>query len=252
MKPIVFFVLTAILLPGMVFGQSNSTNISISIPNISGLTAPRAQLGVGNGTPFQAEVIAMNCNLGLIASGQSLYDQEPASFEGAPLPVLALIHDWDGKFLGIAKRTLRLSAGQADVWTIRLNEIIWVDGSYRQSFAAQNPYPAREVDNLLSREIDFPRPYWASTTMVQFGNATLFTLVIKLNDVEVKRLESGDIWYLDFKGWTTAPQQTFSVKAIYFDRGRYIGESSVQYFSTAHGQPVAHQFVYGPYDRQQY
>ncbi len=241
------FLLFAVLPLTVVQGQ---TRITIDLPNVAGFTAPRASLGVQNRTPFKAEIIAMKENLGFIEPGQSVYDQEPVPFEGAPLPVLARIYDWDDKFLGLAKRTLWMRAGQADVWTVNLSEVVWADGSYRQSYGQQTPHPTPDARGELSREIDFPRAYWASSTMVQFGNASLFTLIIKINGVEVRRLESGDVWYWGMKGWTSSPQRSFAVKAVYLDRGRYVGESYTQYIYTAHSHPIAYQFVYGPHDRQ--
>lgn len=242
MKKLLFFL---IFLPFVsLFGQG--LEFSFFFPNIGGFFK-KAFISVQNGTPFQIGVIAMGEDLGFLSPGESFFDEEPVAHEGMHLPLLASIYDAGGNFLGTAARTLSLSAGQPATWTVRTNDIIWAANGY--GYHSYYPAPAPDTSPRMSRGIDFPRAWYQSTTMLQVINASLFTLVVKLNGIEVTRLRPGEIFYKEIKDPGILVHSAV-VKVVYLDRGRWAGESEEKIIFTTKGPPQAYQYIFGPLDRR--
>lgn len=235
MKLRAIFIFFAALIPVL----SGCATVRVDMPNLAGLTAPKAAIGVENATPYWVEIVAMSSNLGYLGPGASIFDREPVPFEGADLPVMARIYSPEGELLGIAAEELHLWSGQDAFWRIQGREIVWL--------GCAKPDEPRE-SRVQDRRVDFPRAILRSSTMVQVANATCYDAVLKINGAPVARLESGDIYYFS-TAMIGRGYGRHVVTLQFVDGDRVVGLSPERRFYTAdHSRPVAYQFVFGPRD----
>ena len=189
-------------------GQMTGAKIGASVDK--GFQYEKFNLVIRNGVRMNAVAVIYAYGNELVRLGPDgvAVDDRRTQMHNERVPLMAFYYKdaGDGKlgeFIGVAVKQIYFNPGwtQSQAVTFELNDIMRPDGQPFYNYA-MNGDPIFAIPNadLAEQIVHLPRKWWGGTTGLQVGNASEFTVRIRVNGHTVALIPpKGGMGYIEFK-----------------------------------------------------